>query len=112
MAEVIIGTSIKIDNLEVAQHDFQDVMTWGDAKSACATLGEGWRLPTKDELNLLYKNKDKIGGFTGYGFDGDFYWSSTLEKDFSPWCQAFDTGFQCTITYQNDMHSVRAVRAF
>lgn len=28
-----------------------------------ADLGDGWRLPTKDELNVLYENKDKIGGF-------------------------------------------------
>ena len=43
----IIGKSIKIGSLEVAQNDFPDSMTWDDAKKACAALGSGWRLPTK-----------------------------------------------------------------
>ena len=42
---------------------------------ACAALGGGWRLPTKDELNILYENKDKIGGFASNN-----YWSSTEER--------------------------------
>ena len=58
--ENIIGRPIKLDNLEVAQHDFPKSMNWDDAKAACAKLGEGWRLPTKDELNLLYQKKIKL----------------------------------------------------
>ena len=42
---------------------FQIVQTWNDAIAKCKGLGEGWRLPTLDELNKLYNNKDKIGGF-------------------------------------------------
>jgi hypothetical protein len=34
-----------------------------------------WYLPSKDELNLLYKNKDAVGGFATSGIPG--YWSST-----------------------------------
>ncbi len=41
--------------------DLVGLMNWDDAKEACENLGDGWRLPTKDELNILYKNKDKIG---------------------------------------------------
>ena len=69
-SQTIIGKPIKIGILVVAQHDFPNRMTGEDAKAACAKLGEGWRLPTKDELNLLYQNKDKIGGFAY-----DYYWS-------------------------------------
>jgi len=68
----IIGIPITFGNLEVAQYDYPSVMTWRDAKIACAKLGNGWRLPNKDELNILYKNKDKIGGFANSS-----YWSST-----------------------------------
>jgi hypothetical protein len=68
----IIGKPIKIGKLEIAQNDFTERMTWLDAKKACASLGKGWRLPTKDELSLLYTNKDKIGGFVNA-----WYWSST-----------------------------------
>lgn len=50
-------------NLEVAQYDFPIEMMWDDAQKACEALGDGWRLPTPFELNILYKNKVKIGGF-------------------------------------------------
>ena len=33
---------------------------------------QGWRLPTKDELLLMYHQKDMLGGNTH-----DYYWSST-----------------------------------
>jgi len=71
----IIGKPIKIENLEVAQNDFPKVMTWYEAKKACYALGSRWRLPTKDELDILYKNK--IGGFA----DG-YYWSSTKNQGY------------------------------
>ena len=42
-------------------------MSWDEAKIACAKVGDGWRLPTKDELNMLYEYKVKVGGFArGY----------------------------------------------
>ncbi len=53
------SSTIKIGNLEVMTEDLGR-MTWDDAKEACANLGDGWRLPTKDELNILYENKHKI----------------------------------------------------
>ena len=44
-------------NLEVMQDDLGQ-MTWYDALKTCAELGDGWRLPTKYELeNYLFKNK-------------------------------------------------------
>lgn len=59
----IIGTPIKVSEFEIAQFDFPSRMTWKDAVEACANLGNGWRLPTLDELEIIYENKDKIGGF-------------------------------------------------
>ena len=50
----IISKPVKIGNLEIAQYDFQKKMFWDDAKKACDSLGEGWRLPTKDELNIFH----------------------------------------------------------
>lgn len=86
-AKEIIGKPIKIGNLVVAQNDFPKLMNWVDAKRACAALGKGWRLPTKEELNILYQNKDKIGGFAVI-----IYWSST-EIDNAVVCsQGFTNG--------------------
>jgi hypothetical protein len=81
--------TIKIGNLEVMTEDLGE-MNWEDAQSACEALGDGWRLPTIDEWNILYENKDKIGGFALY-----YYWSSTeydgreVEGDYG-WVQEFD----------------------
>jgi len=86
-ASRIIGTSIRIGNLEVAQYDFPQQLTWDDAKKTCDLLGDGWRLPTKYELNDLFQNKIKIGNFKRSD-----YWSST-EKDFEQsWSQDFNDG--------------------
>jgi len=44
-----------ISNLEIAEHDFPNKMNWNEAIAACAKLGQGWRLPTYEEKNVLYK---------------------------------------------------------
>ena len=66
-----ICPSIKIGELAIMTEDL-GLMNWEDAKKACADLGDGWRLPTKDELNILYENKAKIGGFCG-GYYCEFF---------------------------------------
>jgi hypothetical protein len=105
----IIGTPIKIGNLEVAQFDFPDEMNLSDAKAACAELGNGWRLPTKDELNTLYENQDQIGGFTHNCYARD-HWSSTEGGNFGgAWHQYFRNGAQYTGFADNVLH-VRAVK--
>ena len=65
-----------------------------------------WYLPSKDELNKLYQNKDIIGGFSVGN-----YWSSSEYSSYYAWSQFFYTGVQ----YDNDKNyhrNVRAVRAF
>jgi hypothetical protein len=101
----IISKPVKIGNLEIAQYDFQKKMFWDDAKKACDSLGEGWRLPTKDELNILYENKEKIGGFSN-----SLYWSSTEhDNNGIAWFQFFNNGLQWS-NYKLNILSVRAVR--
>ncbi len=102
----IIGMPKKIGNIEVAQFDLSSLYTWVDAKKACNELGDGWRLPTKDELNLLYKNKLSIGGFKDYP-----YWSSTEYDSDQAWYQIFDNGRQ--VYYQKAQFPVyvRVVRS-
>lgn len=70
--ENIIGKPIKIGKLLVAQNEFPKKSDWNNAKAACSRLGTGWRLPTKDELFILYQNKNILRNFSKYG-----YWSST-----------------------------------
>ena len=92
-----------INGLEVS--DDLGMMNWHEAKIACKNLGPGWRLPTKDELNMLYKNKEEIGGFA----NGN-YWSSTEFDNVSAWVRFFSNGVQGG-NGKNGSNYVRAVRA-
>ena len=104
-SEEIIGKPFKIDNIEVAQNDFRNKMNWDDAKKACAALGNGWRLPTKDEMNILNQNSIYINGFS-YGS----YWTSTESDDISgAWNQNFSHSKQYNY-FKYEQIYVRAVR--
>ena len=106
-------------NLEVMQDDLGQ-MTWYDALKTCAELGDGWRLPTKYELeNYLFKNKDKIGGFKEGEMDQ--YWSATQCGDGGhgrlghAWTFSFDhgnamDGYNSGHTAYSYLYNVRAVR--
>jgi len=99
----MIENPIKMGGLIIAQNDFPDSMTWSEAKKACFSLGEGWRLPTKRELNEIYRHKDEIGGFTLAS-----YWSSS-EDDSWVWGQHFNDGLQY-IDVRGHYAHIRAVR--
>ncbi len=68
---------------------------WDQAKNACSLLNrlgyDDWYLPSKEELNVLYINKDKIGEFNGW------YWSATESSSRNAWIQNFKYGTQETI---------------
>lgn len=65
-----------------------------------------WFLPSKDELQALFLQKNVVGGF-----DDGFYWSSTEHGEGSAWEQVFNTGTQY-FTNKNFHIHVRAIRAF
>ena len=91
---------------EVDQHDLPKAMTWKEAKQTFADLGDGWRLPTKDELNLMYENKDKIGGYK----NNTGYWSSTEYNNYNAWRQNFYNGKQGYCSKDCAYLNVRVVR--
>ena len=101
----IIGKSMRIGNLEIAQNDFPKMMNWHDAKAACDSLGNGWRLPSKDELVFLFQNKYRIGVFKF-----DIYWSSSEYGTGYAWFQNLGYGGQYP-SYKFDAAYVRAIRA-
>jgi hypothetical protein len=107
----VIGKPIKIGDLEIAQYDFPEEMKLLDAKEACRALGKGWRLPTKTELNILYKSRKEIGGFANI-----YYWSSSEYDLNDTWIQNFNYGnqhYSSKYYYNmNNTYSVRAVRTF
>ena len=79
-------------------------MTWSEAKQYCSGLGNGWYLPSKQELYQLYVNKVGIGGFSD-----DFYWSSTVRYEGSAWGLFFSNGNRWSYSYSST-GGVRCVR--
>lgn len=106
-ANSIIGNSTILNGLEIAQYDFPNVMTMTEALAACKSLGQGWRLPTLDELNFLYNNKATIGGFYISGGDRA-YWSMPTSKEVSM-TKNFWGGYEGRVYYWFT-NLVRAVR--
>jgi hypothetical protein len=67
-----------------------------------------WFLPSKDELNELYKNRTSIGNLESF-----FYWSSSQGSPAdTSWRQNFSNGDQDSNFGKGSAYSVRAVRAF
>jgi len=113
-----VGATVRIGRLEVMikklgwMDNKLGWMTWEDAKKACEALGDGWRLPTKDELNILYENMDKIGitWITNSNCEGAPFWSSTDAGGNFAWIQFFCTGKYHKMGKDNRV-SFRAVRS-
>ena len=93
-----------IELFDIYPKDLEGRRTWCEAKEACAKLGDGWRLPTKDELNEIYGRKDTVVGLTNFS-----YWSSTEYDNHNAWKQNLGSGSQST-NYKNYINYVRAVR--
>ena len=65
-----------------------------------------WFLPSKDELNELYKQRDSVGGF-----EKGYYWSSSQYGADAAWLQLFTNGNQDGSDKDGTL-GVRPVRAF
>ena len=78
---------------------------WKNAKKVCKNLGNGWRLPTREELHLIWLNKENIGGFAAA-----YYWSSGEGNFYNAWYQAFNNGNQYNYANKSNTYYVRAVR--
>jgi hypothetical protein len=88
--------------------------TFDQAQAFCAKLDanghQDWRVPSKGELDVLYQNRDAIGGFdeSGSGPAG-WYWSSSQSYYYGAWAQRFSDGGQNYNTKYDDS-SLRCVR--
>jgi hypothetical protein len=98
--------SIKLSDigLEIMKTDLGK-MDWDKAKKECENLGDGWRLPTIDELKSIYDKKDEIGGFK----KNEYYWSRTEYGKFLAWGFYFSLD-DAIYTKKYFANYVRAVR--
>jgi hypothetical protein len=67
-----------------------------------------WYLPSKDELNKMFLNKEAISGFNS---GKENYWSSSEGTFDDAWVQNFNTGGQ-TNPRKDNIYAIRAVRSF
>ena len=69
---------------------------------------DDWFLPSKDELNLMYRQKDSIGSF-----ESSYYWSSSENSETGyVWYQYFNDEGEQEDNYRNCTYYVRPVRRF
>jgi hypothetical protein len=118
--ETVIGSGKRNTELIVGR-----LNQWGEngrAAQLCTSLNfngySDWFLPSKDELDVMYKNlKQK-----GLGdFSNSYYWSSSQYDNDHPWTrsntdfaysQKFRDGVQFTYGFKYFSFAVRAIRAF
>jgi hypothetical protein len=98
--------------LVAASKDQSTGADWAAAKKLCDELVlngySDWRLPTKDELNLMYLNLKKAGRGS---FASAWYWSSSEDSIDYAWGQDFGGGVQHG-NLKGSRSCVQAVRAF
>lgn len=100
--------------LYVLPQDAPLVMKWKEAMQYAANLDahghRDWKLPSKTELDMLFENRAKIGGFNETGsIPAGYYWSSSENALNNAWYQRFSGGFQFNVNKNNGL-SVRCVR--
>jgi hypothetical protein len=112
----IAGTKTTIgsgkQNTQIIAGWLQQAGESGRAAQICAGLSingfTDWFLPSKDELDLMYKNL-KHTGLGGFG--NNIYWSSSQGIYFAAWYQRFSDGLQKSDS-KKDGYLVRAARSF
>jgi hypothetical protein len=96
--------------LIAAKKDISGEADWNEAMEFCNEYKIGgydnWRLPTDEELNLLFLQKDLVGGFVRFS-----YWSATEYAAHFAFFQHFLSGERDNDFKDNTCY-VRAIRSF
>lgn len=116
--ETVVGA--RIGDGETNTNEIVQDCPNGNAADWCLDKGPEWFLPSRGELNELYKwyAKDTLGNNNlmvncgGVGIATDWHWSSTEGGNYSAWLQNFKVGIQILFNKFKKLNYVRAVRAF
>ena len=100
-----------IDDVSIIKFKNQNILTknlgqmnWYDAKKACSDLGDGWRLPTKYELFVIFNNHGKD--------DNCIYWSSTQVDNYElAWVKNFNGGGSYGLELKQNKNTIYCVKA-
>ena len=80
-----------------------------ECKNSIRNGHSDWFLPSKNELNKLFKQRHVVGAA---GFFGAGYWSSSETDSAHVWWQSFSTGGQSVGGKNSTTLHVRAIRDF
>lgn len=104
-----IGVTTVINTLEISQNGFRRYMKWHDAIQVCERLGDGWRLPTIEELRTFTRSGANIPNIDPQGK----YWSSTIQRHNFDGPVILDMQFDENIVITTQNHALtRPVRDF
>jgi hypothetical protein len=100
---------VEIDNLTkilIKDCDEPSAMTWREAVKKFGENGtdKKWRLPTQEELHIMYLKRNEIPNIT----DG-YYWSSRENNSNNAYNEKFSDGYQNYFN-KNNNYLVRCVR--
>lgn len=85
-SKILAQDFYKTTFLDIFETDFKQELNYYDAQKACTNLGENWRLPTLDELEVIFKNsKDYDTPHFYNNFNNTYYWTSTEYNKFNAW---------------------------
>ena len=96
------------------QDDIEVKTNWADANTYCTSKGNGWRLPTIEELNTIvdYSHNSPSIDPTFQNSQSNNYWSSTTYagSSYGAWVVYFNRGHQYGYakSYSNSVRCVRA----
>ena len=89
---------------------------WIDAGTWCVRLGQGWHLPSRDELRVIYSKSSELNApLEANGFTrilNQWYWSSESYDTDRAWAVTLTGGCTTYASPKRQTYAVRAVSAF
>lgn len=102
-----VCATLEPHSLIINQKDSSSNHSWEAAIIHCSSISENgyrdWYLPDSDELDMMYMNREIIGGFSA-----KYYWSSTEISEKDAWAQNFDE--HAPVFRKTGKYRVRCVR--
>ena len=105
---LIINSPTPGKRIQVFPNHFEEQMDWHNAEKSCNELEKGWRLPTKDELKLMYEQLHRKG--IG-NFKASLYWSGSESGKEQAWYFVFGSGGAINKRNKTVVCNVRPVRS-
>ncbi len=93
------------DRIELLQYDF-GLVDWQEAENILLEIGNDWRIPTIQELDLIKPYKNQI-----IGIRSDYYWGINTEDNEKIYTNVYfgdDFRFRDNIDIKNNLFLVRS----